>query len=131
MRTITFYGLLITSLALASTAADDVVGKYVCFGTHPYNAGRYGCQVEITRAGEAYRIRWAFEEGYDYGGVGVVKDGYLCVGYESHVGYGVAIYKIETDGTLDGVFGIPGFKETGSEKLYPEENNRAEDEFGE
>lgn len=125
MRTITFYGLLIISLALAATAADDVVGKYICFGTHPYNAGRYGCEVEITRAGEVYRIRWAFEEGYGYGGVGVVKNGYLCVGYESHVGYGVALYEIEPDGVLDGALGLPGFKEIGTEKLHREETNRA------
>lgn len=82
MRRVTFYGLLVISLALAAA-------------------------------------------------VGVVKDGHLCVGYESHIGYGVALYEIKADGALDGVFGLPGFKDTGSEKFYPEKGTNAEGEVGE
>ena len=123
--------LLVMALGLASTAADDVAGEYTGFGKQPYSGQRYACEVEITKTGDVYKIRWSFEDEFGYDGVGIVKDGRLCVGYAAHVGYGVALYKIEADGVLDGVFGLPGFKETGSEKLYPEESNRAGGEASE
>lgn len=117
MRSFPFYALFIIFLALAATAADDVAGKYTCFGKHPYSGQRYACNVEIEKSGEVYEIEWKYEEGYGYRGVGFVKDGYLCVGYESHISYGVAMYEIKVDGSLDGVFGLPGFKEVGTEKI--------------
>ncbi len=110
------------ALALAAAAADNVGGKYTCFGKRPYNGQPYGCKAQIEKAGEIYRIKWTVDENIGYAGVGVLKDGYLCVGYESYISYGVAIYEIKADGTLDGVFGLPGFKETGSEKFYPEDS---------
>ncbi|NIT36830.1 MAG: hypothetical protein GTN49_10090 [candidate division Zixibacteria bacterium] len=118
MRAITLCGLAI-SLGFAATAADDVAGDYTAFGTDPHTKHPYSCKVEIKKTGDVYKIRWYFE-GYDYGGVGVIKNGLLCVGYAADVGYGVAIYKIEGDGRLDGVFGLPGFKEKGTEKLCKE-----------
>lgn len=121
MRSFLIYAPFIIFAALAATAANDVTGKYTCFGKQPYTGQRYGYKVEIEKAGEIYLLRWTVEENVGYSGVGVIKDGYLCVGYESYISYGVAAYKIETDGTLNGVFGLPGYKETGSEKLYPEE----------
>lgn len=116
MRAIPLCGLVI-SLAFAATAADDVAGVYTAFGVDPHTRQTYGCKVEIIKTGDVYKIRWYFE-GYDYGGVGVIKNGLLCVGYAADVGYGVAIYKIEPDGLLDGVFGLPGFKEKGTERLH-------------
>ena len=110
--------LLVMALGLASTAADDVAGEYVGFGKLPYSGEMYACNVEIIKTGGVYKLRWYFEEGYDYGGVGVIKNGLLCVGYAADIGYGVAIYRIEADGLLDGVFGLPGFKQKGTEKLH-------------
>jgi hypothetical protein len=116
VRNVLLCGLL-GSLAFAATPADDVAGDYAAFGMDPHTRQPYGCKVEIKKTGDVYKIRWYFE-GYDYGGVGVIKNGLLCVGYAADVGYGVAIYKIEADGRLDGVFGVPGFKEKGTERLH-------------
>ncbi len=131
MRPFPLYALLIIILALAATAADDLAGKYTCFGKEPYSGRRYGYKLEIVQAGEVYQFRWTVDENVGYSGVGVLKNGYLCVGYESHINYGVAVYKVQADGTLDGVYGLPGFKQTGSEKLYPEEGDRAEGDISE
>ncbi len=121
MKSLTFCALFISLLALAATAVDDIAGQYTCFGKRPYTGGLYGCAVEIERSGDVYKIEWKYEGGYGYSGVGIVKNGYFCVGHESPINYGVAVYRIQADGTLDGVFGLPGYKETGSEKFYPEE----------
>jgi hypothetical protein len=121
MKSLTFYALFISLVALAATAADDIAGHYTCFGRRPYNHQLYGCTVEIEKSGDVYKIEWKYEGGYGYSGVGIIKNGYLCVGHESPINYGVAVYKIQADGTLDGIFGLPGYKETGSEKFYPEE----------
>ena len=108
---------LVMALALASTAADDVAGEYTGFGTQPYSGERYACTVNITQTDEIYKIVWAFNDGFGSEGVGIVKDGRLCVGYAAHISYGVAIYEIEPDGVLDGALGLPGFKEIGTEKI--------------
>jgi hypothetical protein len=121
MKSFPFYALFIILLALAATAADDIGGHYTCFGKQPYTGRLYGCNVEIERSGDVYKIEWKYEGGYGYCGVGIVKNGYLCVGHESPINYGVAVYRIQADGTLDGVCGLPGYKETGSEKFYREE----------
>jgi hypothetical protein len=110
--------LLVMALALASTAADDIAGEYTGFGIQPYSGVRYACKVDITQTGDVYRIRWTFDDDYAYEGVGIVKDGRLCVGYGAHIGYGVALYEIGPDGVLDGALGLPGFKEIGTEKLH-------------
>jgi hypothetical protein len=108
---------LAMALALASTAADDIAGEYAGFGTQPYSRERYACTVNITQTGDIYRIRWAFNNESAYEGVGIVKDGRLCVGYAAHISYGVAVYEIEPGGVLDGALGLPGFKEIGTEKI--------------
>jgi hypothetical protein len=112
-----FLCFLTTALALAATAADDITGDYTGFGREPYNGAMYTCETNITQDGEVYKIVWDFGT-YSYDGVGIIKDGRLCVGYASQLGYGVAIYNIEADGVLDGAIGLPGYKEIGTEKLH-------------
>jgi hypothetical protein len=113
--------LLAAALAWAATAADDVAGRYVGFGKRPYSGERYACSVEIIPAGELYHLRWEFEEGGEFTGVGLVVGDWLCVGRESQLSFAVAAYEILPDRTLKGTYGMPGFKETGTENLHPEE----------
>ncbi|MGD8718959.1 MAG: hypothetical protein PVH29_09075 [Candidatus Zixiibacteriota bacterium] len=123
MKRVILYSLTAAALALAATAPDDVTGEYTGFGQRPYEPGTYGCKVDINKTEEVYRVVWEFEDEFGYEGIGIIKDGYLCVGYAAHIGYGVALYKILPDGTLDGALGLPGFKEIGTEKLYRDETD--------
>ncbi len=110
--------LIILGLALAATAADDIAGEYTCFGTDARTGRMYGYEVEINKTGDVYKIQWFYEGEPLYDGVGVVMNGRLCVGYASPVGYGAAVYKIEPGGVLNGLWGIPGTRDKGKEKLY-------------
>ena len=106
-----------TALALAATAADDITGDYTGFSKEPYSGALYNCDLNVTRAGEVYKIFWDYGE-YGFDGVGVIKEGRLCVGYASQLGYGVAVYDIKADGVLDGAIGLPGYKEIGTERFH-------------
>jgi len=111
------------ALAWAATAADDVAGHYVGFGKEPYTGRRFASTVEITPAGELYHLRWVEDGGGEMTGVGLVVGDWLCVGRDAPIGFAVAAYKILPDGTLEGTYGMPGFKETGTENLHPEEGD--------
>jgi hypothetical protein len=113
-----FLSCFTVAVALAATAAYDIAGDYSGFSKQPYTGTFLASRATITKTGDIYRIVWTFEDEFGYEGIGIVKDGRLCVGYAAHVGYGVAIYKIQSDGVLDGTFGLPGYKEAGTEKLY-------------
>ncbi len=110
--------LIVSAFALAATAADDVAGEYTAFGVHPYTRQRYGCEGRITKAGDVYQIEMRFEEGYSFRGVGIIKDNLLCVGRDSDVGFGAAVFEIGADGVLDGVTAHPGIRTTGPERWH-------------
>jgi hypothetical protein len=111
-------GLLIFLTALLATAAfADVVGEYAGAGSNPGGVGSYACDVRITRAGDVYGVQWFFEGALGYEGVGIMKNGLFCVGYASGGSYGVVVYEVAADGTLEGVWTTPGFDQLGTETL--------------
>jgi hypothetical protein len=111
------YALLILTCALAATAFGDVVGDYAGRGTNPGGEGSYTCDVKITKSGDVYGVQWYFDGSLGYEGVGIMKGGLFCVGYASGGGYGVVVYDVKTDGTLEGVWTTPGSEDLGSETL--------------
>lgn len=109
--------LSILTVALAAAAFGDVVGDYAGRGTNPGGKGSYTCDVIITKSGDVYGVQWYFDGSLGYEGVGIMKGGLFCVGYSSGGSYGVVVYDVKADGTLEGVWTTPGFEDLGSETL--------------
>ncbi len=111
--------VLVTALlTFASFAfAADVAGNYTGSGANPGGGGAYDCDVTIARNGDVYDVQWYIGGGLAYEGVGIVKNGLLCVGFASSGGYGVVVYEQKADGTLEGVWTGPGASDLGTETL--------------
>lgn len=109
--------LLLAVVMAAGVAYGDVVGKYSGGGSNPGGGGNYNCDVVIAKNGENYLVQWYINGALAYDGVGIMKNGLLCVGYASGGGYGVVVYEVAADGTLNGVWTTPGFTALGSETL--------------
>ncbi|NIT37035.1 MAG: hypothetical protein GTN49_11150 [candidate division Zixibacteria bacterium] len=114
MRTVV---LLVSTCALAAAAFGDVVGEYQGSGTNPGGQGSYTCDVAITKSGDVYAVQWFFDGELGYEGVGIVKDDLFCVGYTSSGSYGVVVYEVKADGSLDGTWTGAGATNVGTEKL--------------
>lgn len=61
----------------------------------------YSGTVQIHPMGKIYTISWLTTIG-DYCGLAFVEDGYIFAGCAFDNNYGVTLYKINPDGTLDG-----------------------------
>lgn len=112
----------ITTVMLAAwlagaAAAADLAGSYRGHGINPGRGGSYDCEVAIKQNGEVFAVKWFFDGKLGYEGVGIIKNGLFCVGYAAPNAYGVVVYEIKTDGTLEGVWTAPGFTELGTETL--------------
>jgi len=114
MRYVKLVSILFVLLATAAFA--DVVGNYSGHGVNPGGGGAYDCDVTITKTGDVYSVQWYFNGQLGYDGVGIMKNGLFCVGYAAN-GYGVVVYEIAADGTLNGVWTTPGATDMGTEVL--------------
>jgi hypothetical protein len=112
--------LTIIGLILAVGASADVAGNYTGSGTNP-DGSKYDTEVVITKVGQTYSVQWYFDGNLGYEGVGIMKNGFLCVGFANPGGYGIVVYEVKDDGTLEGTWTGPGAKTLGSEKLTPGE----------
>ena len=71
----------------------------------------YSGTVQIHPMGKIYSISWLTTLG-DYSGLGFFEDGYLLAGTSNNENYGLTIYTINGDGTLDGRWTTPASKGT-------------------
>ncbi|MCP4228935.1 MAG: hypothetical protein GY771_02145 [bacterium] len=118
MRVLTMF--MIIGLTLAGGAFADVAGSYTGSGTNQ-NGSKYDTEVVIAKVGQTYSVQWYFDGNLGYEGVGIMKNGLLCVGYANPEGYGVVVYEVKDDGSLEGIWTGPGAEKLGSEKLAPGE----------
>ena len=110
--------VLALPLALAASALAGVAGTYAGHGENPPGgSGPYDCEVVISQSGDIYSVQWYFGGQLGYDGVGIMKNGLLCVGYAASGGYGVVVYEVQADGSLAGVWATPGFTDVGTETL--------------
>jgi len=107
----------VIALSSATAAFGDVAGTYTGSGSNPGGAGTYDCEVVIAKTGGVYSVQWYFGGALGYDGVGILKSGLFCVGFASPDGYGVVVYDVKTDGSLDGVWTMVGSEELGTETL--------------
>ncbi len=94
----------------------DIEGSYRGSGTNP-GGGSYKCDVDISKAGSVYRVKWYFDGRLGYEGTGVLKRNTFVVGFANDQGYGVVAYTVKGDGTLDGTWTGKGNSRVGTEKL--------------
>jgi hypothetical protein len=73
------------------TEPAGVEGKYTGYGTTPHGAS--------------------------YEGAGILKGNTLVVGYAAPQGYGVVVYEVKADGSLDGTWAAKGSSTVGTESL--------------
>ena len=100
------------------TAADVLLeGVYVGGGTDA-EGNAYICEVEITPAKEVYWVTYNVDDRIPYPGVALRRGDLFVVGYRDERDvYGVVVYTINVDGSLEAVSADQYNTKTGTEKL--------------
>jgi hypothetical protein len=113
---------LFLSAWLGIASAADIDGEYAVYG-HEMADGRYTGKVAVAKNGDTYAVVWVF--GNDvHRGTGIVNgDTFSVIFYvrQSPVP-GLAVYKIEADGTMTGQFTVLGGKKVGAEMWKREDH---------
>jgi hypothetical protein len=100
-----------TATAPAPVAkSQDIAGSYEVSGTNENGAGAYTGTLGVTKRDDVYQFSWD-TAGKKYDGVGVRTGDAIAAAFTSGTngeGCGVVLYKIGSDGTLDGKAGYWG-----------------------
>lgn len=111
--------VLMLMLLLVGAAEAAVEGTYRCAGTNP-DGSQYHGRVVIQPAGEAYSLRWSIE-GASHQGIAIFQDDILAAswGMPGQPGFGVVVYRRDSDGTLTGQWVGPNGGDLATETLTP------------
>lgn len=96
----------------------SIAGDYDASGTNPDGKGTYKAALTVTSRDEVYQFSWKSGTA-SYDGVGVMTDNAVAVSYTTGTdgkGCGVVLYKINSDGSLDGKSGYWGVNDSENEK---------------
>jgi hypothetical protein len=102
----------------APAAGKDISGEYNVTGTNENGGGNYKGTLEIIERGEVYQFKWD-TAGKKYDGVGVRTDNTVAAAFaegDDGSGCGVVLYKVGSDGSLDGKAGYWSVNSIESEK---------------
>ena len=117
MRTLTT--ALATALLIASPAlAADVGGSYRVKGTNFDGSSYSGTATIIPSSKTTCRIEWK-TGGTNSSGFCMLAGGALAAAYKLGDAVGLVLYKLESDGTLSGVWTIADKSGSGTEILTP------------
>ncbi|HEY6047111.1 MAG TPA: hypothetical protein VIU65_10950 [Pyrinomonadaceae bacterium] len=94
----------------ARTSGTGLEGEYDAVGKNP-NGKEYRVKLAVESAGPLYKFLWSNSTD----GVGIKTGNGISVGIGGNR-CGFVAYKINSDGTLDGVWGGSGSEKTGTEK---------------
>ena len=113
-------GFLILSMTVVFGQTRDIEGLYRVTGTNPGGVGDYRGEVAVARTGDVYQIAWRFG-GDQHIGTGIRSNGQLSVVYqpEGQIA-GIAVYRIEPNGTLQGIWTTLGGQTLGTEEWTPQ-----------
>jgi hypothetical protein len=106
---------LFLSAWIAPAPAANLDGEYEVYG-HEMADGRYNGKAAVAKNGDTYNVVWVFGQDI-HRGTGILSGDTFSVIFfvrQSPVP-GLAVYKIETDGTLTGQFTVLGGKKVGAE----------------
>lgn len=121
--------LLLTSPGDQSVRADAsnqdarehtarIAGIYDVRGTNTDEANSpYTGQLQIIERGDVYQFKWTVGDQYE--GVGVVNGNFVGVAWTTGAngsGCGVVSYRVAANGTLDGIWGMWGVSDSGTER---------------
>ena len=104
-------GLLLCS---APASAQELAGSYQVKGAGPEGT-MYLDSATITQTGKTYHMVWGSGSG-SYSGTGLLHEGVFAVAYNG----GLAVYSVQSDGTLKGVWTLDGSELVGTETLIPQ-----------
>ncbi len=93
-----------------------ISGNYNVTGTNEDGAAYEG-KLQIIKHGSVYQFRWL--AGNQYDGVGIISGNTVAVAYAYGAdgsGCGVVSYRTLPNGTLDGVWGMWGVNQSGTER---------------
>lgn len=93
-----------------TSAPQDISGTYKATGKNADGGGNYEADLVVTNRDDVYQFSWT-SKGRDYDGVGVQTGNKVAVSYTDGTdgtGCGVVLYKINSDGSLDGKAGYWG-----------------------
>lgn len=99
-----------TPAATPKSAPKDISGTYQATGKNANGGGNYAADLIVTNRDDVYQFSWD-SKGNKYDGVGVQIDDRIAVAYTDGTngkGCGVTLYKINSDGSLDGKAGYWG-----------------------
>lgn len=107
-----------TSSTSDTSAPKDISGSYAATGTNEGDKGNYAADLVVTNRDDVYQFSWD-SKGVKYDGVGVQTENKVAVSFtdgEDGKGCGVVLYKINSDGSLDGKTGYWGTNTKETEK---------------
>ncbi|MFN8353652.1 MAG: hypothetical protein U0Y10_04380 [Spirosomataceae bacterium] len=99
MKNIAFWiiGLLATSTVQAQEGSWKITSAKVP------NGGSYTGSVAIAKVRQVHQLSWQTTGG-NYTGVGILKGSTLYAGYGINIDYGVVVYELKADGSLEGIW---------------------------
>ncbi len=106
-----------TPVLSGPAAPKDISGTYDVIGTNEGGGGNYKGTLVVTDRDEVYQFSWN-TGATPYDGVGVKTDNAVAVAFTNGrdgTGCGVVLYKIGSDGSLDGKAGYWGVNQAESE----------------
>lgn len=112
-------GLMMLGASAVYGQQRDVAGMYSVTGTNPGGMGEYRGDVIVVQDGEVYQVAWTIA-GARYVGTGVLLGAQLSIVYapDGQVA-GIAVYELQADGTLQGVWTGLGGRRLGTERWVP------------
>ena len=112
-------------------APKDIAGRYSATGKNSDGGGIYEADLIVTNRDDVYQFSWD-SKGKKYDGVGVQTDDKVAVSFTDGTngkGCGVTLYKINSDGTLDGKAGYWGNNNKETEKATRTSGSDLEGEY--
>lgn len=101
-----------TESAIPYSAPASFEGSYSVQGTNSNGSG-YSGSLDIVQKGEVWQLVW--NVGSDvFDGVGITSGNVLAAAYGG-AGCGVALYAVQPNGALDGIWGVWGTNSLGTE----------------
>ncbi len=92
------------------TSGSSLEGEYDATGKNP-NGKQYKAKLTVEPAGNLYRFVWS----NNTDGVGIKRGNNIAVGIGGNR-CGFVTYQVQSDGSLDGIWGGSGSDKTGTEK---------------
>lgn len=91
-------------LPFAASHAQDPTGRYAVEGSNPNGQGAYQGEARVVRAGDVFQVMWSLA-GQQHAGTGILQKGLFAVVYQQDGERpGVALYTLNSNGSLSGTW---------------------------